>query len=78
MSCNVVLQFDIKTSSIPGKVPGNFGMVHFAEINQDPPHYSMLQHIGREATPKLLSRNCHRYLQTTLMIGGGGLVSEFM
>ena len=69
MSCNVVLQFDIKTNSIPGKVP---------EINQDPPHYSMLQHIGREATPKLLSGNCHRYLQTTLMIGGGGLASEFI
>ena len=27
---------------------------------------------------KLVSRNCLRYLQTTLIMGGGGLVSEFM
>ena len=53
-------------------------MVHFAKINQAPPPYSMLQYIGRVATPKLVSRNCLRYLQTTLIMGGGGLVSEFM
>ena len=53
-------------------------MVHFAEINQAPPPYSMLQYIGRVATPKLVSRNCLRYLQTTLIMGGGELVSEFM
>ena len=53
-------------------------MVHFAEIHQAPPPYSMLQHIGRVATPKLVPRNCLKYLQTTLMMGGGGLVSEFM
>ena len=44
-------------------------MVHLAEINQLPCLYSMLQ----LATPK-----CLRYLQTTLIMGGGGLVSEFM
>ena len=33
--------------------------------------YSMLQYIGRVATPKLVSRNCLRYLQTTLIMGGG-------
>ena len=31
----------------------------------------MLQYIGRVATPKLVSRNCLRYLQTTLIMGGG-------
>ena len=40
--------------------------------------YSMLQDIRRVATPKLVPRNCPRYLQTTLIMGGGGLVSEFM
>ena len=68
----------IETKSIPGKIYENSGMVHFAEINQAPPPYSMLQYIGRVATPKLVSRNCLRYLQTTLIMGGGGLVSEFM
>ena len=47
-------------------------------INQAPPPYSMLQYIGRVATPKPVPRDCLRYLQTTLMMGGGGLVSEFM
>ena len=32
-------------------------MAHFAEISQAPAPYSMLQHIGRVATPKLLPRN---------------------
>ena len=53
-------------------------MVHFAEINQSSQPYSMLQHIGRVATPKLVPRNCPRYLQTTLIMGGGGLVLESM
>ena len=53
-------------------------MVHFAEINQAPPPSSILQYIGRVATPKLVPRNCLRYLQTTLIMGEGGLVSEFM
>ena len=46
-------------------------MVDFADINQAPSPYSMLQDIGRVATPKLVSRNCLRYLQTTLIMGGG-------
>ena len=47
-------------------------MVHFVEIIQAPPPPLKL------ATPKLVSRNCLRYLQTTLIMGGGELVSEFM
>ena len=39
--------------------------------NQDSAPYSMLQHIGRAATPKLVPRNCFRYLQTTVIIGEG-------
>ena len=46
-------------------------MVHFTEINQTPPPYSTLQHIGREATPKLGTRNSLKYLQATLIIEGG-------
>ena len=53
-------------------------MVHFADINQVHSPYSMLQDIGRVATPKLVPRNCLRFLQTTLIMGGWGLVSEFM
>ena len=41
---------------------GNTGVVHFAEINQAPSSYSMLQHIGRVATPKLVPRTCLIYL----------------
>ena len=52
-------------------------MVHFAEINQAPPLYSILQYIGRVATSKLVPRNCLRYLETTLIVGGEGLVSKF-
>ena len=44
----------------------------------DPSPYSMLQDVGRVATPKIVSRNYLRYLQTTLIMRGGGLVSEFM
>ena len=47
-------------------------MVHFPEINQAPSPYSMLQHIGRVATPEFVPRNCLRYMQTTLIMGGGG------
>ena len=47
-------------------------MVHYAEINQAPPPDSMLQHIGRIATPKLMPRNCLRYLQRTLITGEEG------
>ena len=38
----------------------------------------MLQDIRRVPTPKLVPRNCPGYWQTTLIMGGGGLVSEFM
>ena len=38
----------------------------------------MLQQVGRAATPKLVPRNCPRCLQTTMTMGGGGLVSDFM
>ena len=61
-----------------GKIYGNSGMVHFAEINQVPSPYSMLQHIDRVVTPKIVPRNFARYLQTELIMGGGGLVLEFM
>ena len=43
----------------PGKIYGDSIMVHFVEMNQS---YSMLQDIGRVATPKLAPRNCLRYL----------------
>ena len=48
-------------------------MVHFAEIQQAPFPYSVLQYIGRVAAPKLVPRTCLRYLQTTLIIGRGAL-----
>ena len=48
-------------------------MVHFSEISQAPPLYSMLQHIGRVSTSKLASGNCLRYLQTTLTMGERGI-----
>ena len=53
-------------------------MVLFAEINQAPSPCSTLQHIDRAATPKLVPRNCLRYMQTTLIMEGVGLISEFM
>ena len=58
----------------------NSEMVHFAEVNHVPsPHLMliMLEDIGRVAT-KLVPRHCLRYLQRTLIKGGGRLVSEFM
>ena len=45
-------------------------MVHFTEIRQGPLPHSMFQHLGKVATPKLVPRNCLRYLQTALIIGG--------
>ena len=53
-------------------------MVHFAELNETPFPLSMLQHFGRVATPKLVPRTSLRYLQATMIMRGGGLVSEFM
>ena len=64
-------RYPIETKSIPGKIYGNSGMVHFAEINQAPSLLSMLQHIRRVATPKLVPSTCLRYLQTTLIMGEG-------
>ena len=68
----------IETKSIPEKIYGNSRMVYFAEINLVPSSYLMLQHIGRVATRKLVPRNFLRYLHTILIMGGEGLVSEFM
>ena len=48
------------------------------EINEVPSPYSMLQHIGRVATPKLMPRTCLTYLQTILIMWEGRLVLEFM
>ena len=53
-------------------------MVYFAETNQAPLPYSMIQHIGMEIIRKLVPINSLRYLQTTVVMGIGGLVSEFM
>ena len=61
----------IKTKSIPGKIYRNSGMVHFTEINHATPPYSMLQDIGREGASELATRNCLKYLQATLIMGGG-------
>ena len=38
------LTYIIETKSIPGQIYENSGMAHFAEINQAPSAYSMLQH----------------------------------
>ena len=50
-------------------------MFQFPEINQAPSPYSMLQHIGRVATLKLVPRN---EILANNITGGGGLVSELM
>ena len=67
-----------ETKSISGITSGNSGIVIFSEINQVPLPYSILQCLGRIATPKLVPRNCIIYLQTAFIMEGGGLVSEFM
>ena len=41
-------------------------------MNQTSHHNSMFQDIGRETTQKLATRNCLKYLETTLIIGTGG------
>ena len=46
-------------------------MVHFTEIRQGPLPHSMFQHLRKVATPELVPRNCLRYLQTAMIIGGG-------
>ena len=69
----------IETKSIPGKSYGNSEMVFFADVNQTPSSFPlMFQHIRRVAIPKLMPRSCLRYLQTTLIMGWEGLISEFM
>ena len=76
--CDNISHKLLRPSQSIEKIYGNSWMVPFAEINQVPSPYSMLQHIERAATPKLVPRNCLRCLQTTLIMGGRGLVSEFM
>ena len=73
-----ISHINIETKSIPEKSYRNSGIVHFTEINQTLPSNSMLQDVGREATPKLATTNSPKYLQTTLIMGWEGLVSEFM
>ena len=68
----------METKSIPGNIYENSGMVHFTEINQAPYPYSMSQHIGRVATPKLVLRNSVRYLQRISIMRRGRLMSEFL
>ena len=41
-------------------------MVHFAEINQAFPPYSVLEHIGRVATPMLLSNKLSQILANNI------------
>ena len=55
--------------SIPEKNYGNSGMAHFAEMNQLFSPYSILQHIRRVVTPKLVPRTYLRCLQATLIMG---------
>ena len=43
-------------------------MLHFREINQNPPLYSMLQDVQKEATPKLATTNCPKYFKKTLLM----------
>ena len=61
----------IEIKSVPGNIYENSGMVHFEETNQVSSYYSLLQDIGRAATPKLVSRKSLIYLQTTLIMEGG-------
>ena len=65
------LTYIIVAKSIPGKISLNSGMVHFGEINQSAPLYSMLHNIRKAAAPKLVPRNCLRYFQATLIMGRG-------
>ena len=52
-------------------------MVHFAEINQAPPSYSMLQYIGSSDTETCVKK-LSQILANNIDNGGRGLVSEFM
>ena len=54
---------------------GNSGMVHFAEINQAPSSYSNVVAYGQSSNTKVCAKKLSQIL--ALIIGGGGLVSEF-
>ena len=64
------LKYITETKPNPGKIYGNSGMVHFAEVNW--------KHTGRVARMKLVPRHCLRYLQPNLIMGERGLVSGFI
>lgn len=66
-----------ETKSICAKKSGNSEMVHYVEKDQTLSFYSMLHHIERVASSKLLPRNSLRYLKTTLIIDGGGWSYNF-
>lgn len=42
-------------------------MIHFAHITQAFSPYSMLQHVGRVAKPRLVPKNSLKYWKTTLL-----------
>ena len=71
--CDNILHKLLRPTQFLEKNSENSRMVQFAEINPAPLPYSMLQYIGRGATPKLVPRNCLRSLQTSLMMGGRGI-----
>ena len=53
-------------------IPGNSRMIHFAEINQALPLYSLLYPSGRVGISNLAPKICLRYLETTLRMVGWG------
>ena len=57
---------------MPQKIYRNFGKIHLEERDQFSAPFTMLQYIGRAAVPKFVPRNCLRYFETTLIMGGGG------
>ena len=69
--CDNISHKLLRLKSIPEKIYENSGMVHLTEISQAPFPYSIMQHIGRVATPNLVPRHCLRNLQTTLIMGEG-------
>ena len=42
-----------EAKSVSGKTSRNPGMIHFGEISEAHPPYSILQHVGRIGTPGL-------------------------
>ena len=53
-------------------------MVHFTEINQDPPHYPMSQYIGESSNTKSCAKKLSEILGNNNDNEGAGLVPEFM